>query len=476
MPCVLLTQLLAAGTAAPAQAQEQPPAVDLSVEAPASLAPAAGRVRRMDLGGFGGSLAAAGLAMPGRLDITLIPDSDPRASGSPPWIVGLAGGTSHVVIFPDRIGTYPHGSLESVVRHEIVHLALDGRAAGRPLPRWFHEGVATALESGWHTGDEVRLLLAALDPPSVADIHRLFASNAYPDTALAYRLSAALVNEIRDRHGPAVPGAIAAGVAEGASFERAFRAATGEDVEAAADRAWGGYRRISRWLLVATDPAAAWTLILALAAVAFVFRWRRRREQRRRWSSEDDDAGSEEGGMTQEPEEEGGGVRSARESEIDALAHIWHEGWHESHAALVPAELTQLRTVENFRDRLRAALPEIRVIGLPGAPIGFSVLKADELYQLFVSAPARGSGVAAALIADAEARLSARGVCTAWLACAIGNTRAARFYEKRGWRLGATILTHVETSAGAFPLEVWRYEKDLTGGTRAPHPDKLPRP
>ncbi len=154
-------------------------------------------------------------------------------------------------------------------------------------------------------------------------------------------------------------------------------------------------------------------------------------------------------------------MRPARESEIDALARIWHEGWHESHASLVPAELTQLRTFESFRDRLRAALPEIRVIGSPGEPLGFSVLKADELYQLFVAAPARGSGAAAALIADAEARLSARGVRTAWLACAIGNTRAARFYEKCGWHLAGTILNDVDTSSGTFPLEVWRYEKAL---------------
>jgi GNAT superfamily N-acetyltransferase len=44
------------------------------------------------------------------------------------------------------------------------------------------------------------------------------------------------------------------------------------------------------------------------------------------------------------------------------------------------------------------------------------MLKGDELYQLYVSAPARGSGVAAALVADAEARLAEGGVKTAWLA------------------------------------------------------------
>jgi ribosomal protein S18 acetylase RimI-like enzyme len=154
-------------------------------------------------------------------------------------------------------------------------------------------------------------------------------------------------------------------------------------------------------------------------------------------------------------------VRSADERDLDRLAQVWFDGWHESHAQIVPPELTRLRTVESFRDRLRAALPDVRVVDASGVPVGFSVVKGDELYQLFVSAQARGSGVAGALIADAERRLRASGVETAWLACAIGNERAARFYQKAGWHRVGTMLNQAETSEGTFPLEVWRYEKRL---------------
>ncbi len=154
-------------------------------------------------------------------------------------------------------------------------------------------------------------------------------------------------------------------------------------------------------------------------------------------------------------------VRSAEERDLDQLAQVWFDGWHEAHAQIVPPGLTRLRTLESFRDRLRAALPDVRVVDASGAPVGFSVLKGDELYQLFVSAQARGSGVAAALIADAEVRLRATGVQTAWLACAIGNERAARFYQKCGWHRVGTMLNQAETSAGTFPLDVWRYEKRL---------------
>jgi ribosomal protein S18 acetylase RimI-like enzyme len=154
-------------------------------------------------------------------------------------------------------------------------------------------------------------------------------------------------------------------------------------------------------------------------------------------------------------------VRDADGTEIDQLARVWHEGWHESHAPIVPVELTRLRTLESFRHRLQEALPNIRVVGPHGDPVGFCIVKGAEVYQLFVSAQSRGSGAAAALIADAEARLSQSGVDTAWLACAIGNERAARFYEKCGWSRVGTMLNRLETSSGQFPLEVWRYEKSL---------------
>ncbi len=112
---------------------------------------------------------------------------------------------------------------------------------------------------------------------------------------------------------------------------------------------------------------------------------------------------------------------------------------------------------------MRAALPEVRTLGPVGAPLGFHLLKDDELYQFYLAAEARGTGAAAVLMADAETRLAARGVEIAWLACAIGNARAARFYEKTGWTMARIETVPTETSEGLFPLEVWRYEKRLAG-------------
>src|SRR5881398_350646 len=101
-------------------------------------------------------------------------------------------------------------------------------------------------------------------------------------------------------------------------------------------------------------------------------------------------------------------VRAAEEAEIDHLAKVWYDGWQDAHAEIVPAELARLRTLNSFRERLQAALPNIRVVGPSCAPVGFCIVQGAELYQLFVAAPSRGSGIAAALITDAEARLLGR--------------------------------------------------------------------
>ena len=89
------------------------------------------------------------------------------------------------------------------------------------------------------------------------------------------------------------------------------------------------------------------------------------------------------------------------------------------------------------------------------------MFKDDELYQFYVSAEARGTGIAALLMRDAESTMCSRGVKNAWLACAIGNERAARFYAKQGWQLIGNKVIEVTIPGGLFPLEVWRYEKQL---------------
>jgi GNAT superfamily N-acetyltransferase len=154
-------------------------------------------------------------------------------------------------------------------------------------------------------------------------------------------------------------------------------------------------------------------------------------------------------------------IRNAEVGDVSHLAKVWYDGWQDAHADILPAELRRVRTLESFAERLGAALAGVRTSGPTGAPAGFCMVKGDELYQLYVSAKSRGTGLAAALLTDSEDRMFRGGVETAWLACAIGNTRAARFYEKCGWHRAGTMINRLETTEGLFSLEVWRYEKPL---------------
>src|SRR5262245_49341043 len=69
------------------------------------------------------------------------------ARGVVPWISGFAvGESSLVVIFPARAPVYPDGTLDDVLRHEIAHVLIWRASGGRPLPRWFNEGLAMEVE------------------------------------------------------------------------------------------------------------------------------------------------------------------------------------------------------------------------------------------------------------------------------------------------------------------------------------------
>lgn len=255
-------------------------------DASPSLSGAAERIQRVDLAMLTQKLSRAGLDPPPRVHVTLIPEDDPRARATPAWVVGRAFEPGDVVIFPERVASYPYDSLEAIVQHEIVHLALSARAGGRALPRWFHEGVAVSVEAGWGITDHLRLLFAVSGQPPIAEVTRLFESDREPGTTQAYLLATALVDDLRRRHGAALPGAVARRVADGASFERAFVLETGETIDGATARAWGAYLRWTSWIPFLTGASALWTAILALACIAF-FSQVRRRLRRRRQRDED---------------------------------------------------------------------------------------------------------------------------------------------------------------------------------------------
>ena len=154
-------------------------------------------------------------------------------------------------------------------------------------------------------------------------------------------------------------------------------------------------------------------------------------------------------------------LETPNKAQAKQICAIWEAGWHEAHANIVPASLRELRTYSSFFNRTVANLANTRIATDGAEVLGFCMVKENELYQMYVSRLARGTGIAQALIADAEERIRLAGHKTAWLACAMGNERAGRFYEKSGWNNTGPRIVDLDTSNGTFPLEVSRFEKVL---------------
>lgn len=145
----------------------------------------------------------------------------------------------------------------------------------------------------------------------------------------------------------------------------------------------------------------------------------------------------------------------------------WENGWHETHSAIAPKELVALRTSESFLKRLRDNVANTRIGVTAGEVLGLCMTRDNELFQLYVSPKAHGQGVAQALLADAEIRLLDAGHEVAWLSCAVGNQRAARFYEKSGWKNVGIRTVNLDATQGISPFQVWRFEKRLISNVEA---------
>ncbi|WP_298858035.1 GNAT family N-acetyltransferase [uncultured Sulfitobacter sp.] len=151
-------------------------------------------------------------------------------------------------------------------------------------------------------------------------------------------------------------------------------------------------------------------------------------------------------------------IRQADKNDVQAIARLWHSGWHLGHAEVVDAALVRSRVPEEFVARTQTHLGEAYV-GLVGVEIvGFFMIKENELYQFYLGMAHHGSGLANLLMFEAEARLSGP---RAWLGCSVGNDRAAAFYVKAGWENMGSEVFEAETSDGICPVNIWRFEKDL---------------
>lgn len=160
---------------------------------------------------------------------------------------------------------------------------------------------------------------------------------------------------------------------------------------------------------------------------------------------------------TPEPPE----LRPATTADAAEISRIWCEGWRDGHLGHTPAALVEARTAASFDHRALERLPHTTVATVDGDVVGFVVVVDDEAEQVYVDRAARGSGVAAALLAEVERQVAASGHGRVWLAVASGNTRARRFYERSGWYVDGAFDYQADGPDGPIAVPCHRYVRDL---------------
>jgi GNAT superfamily N-acetyltransferase len=154
-------------------------------------------------------------------------------------------------------------------------------------------------------------------------------------------------------------------------------------------------------------------------------------------------------------------ARLAQPTDHAALAALWHQGWHDGHGAHTPSVVVAARTADYFLAKTPGLGSGLRVAGPPGQPLGMCLTDGDEIDLLFVAPAARGTGLAASLLADGESRLLAAGVRDAGLVCVTGNLRAMRFYQRVGWQALREIAVPADGFDPPVMLDVTEFGKTL---------------
>ncbi|SON56285.1 putative acetyltransferase [Hartmannibacter diazotrophicus] len=132
-------------------------------------------------------------------------------------------------------------------------------------------------------------------------------------------------------------------------------------------------------------------------------------------------------------------VRRARPDDHSVLATLWHDAWHDGHAALLDRDVVAARTRDSFLHRLQyTPFDDVLVAECHGELLGFAAMIAGEVDQLYVAGRARGRGIAGRLLSAAAQSLAEKGHRTIRLQCAVGNARALAFYLREGWRIEKT--------------------------------------
>jgi ribosomal protein S18 acetylase RimI-like enzyme len=165
-------------------------------------------------------------------------------------------------------------------------------------------------------------------------------------------------------------------------------------------------------------------------------------------------------------------IRLATDSDAERVAVTHVAAWRRGYAGQMPEALLAGLSVQERTGLWRMALApgsdtgaQTLVAVSSGDIVGFATggrardddigPNAGELWALNVHPDAWGCGIGSALHDATMIRLAAAGFTWATLWVLTSNTRARRFYERRGWAVDGRSKTEWE---GEVPLRETRYE------------------
>ncbi|MBN1772114.1 MAG: hypothetical protein JXB32_12670 [Deltaproteobacteria bacterium] len=211
--------------------------------------------------------------------------------GSPPpgWATAVMYGDHDLIVLSltsPRSGRFI--PLFAVLRHELAHLVVDRITGGRPIPRWFDEGIALWAAGDDYAGRQEELVNAAMRDHllPLESIERGYPSDP-EQVPLAYAQSLDVVSYLVDRHGRAALRQALREVGEGTPFRQAFLNAFGTTV-ARLEEQWRQDIRVwYRWLPALVSGTTLWALISFLLAWAYLRQRRRRQALYAEWDREE---------------------------------------------------------------------------------------------------------------------------------------------------------------------------------------------
>ena len=167
-------------------------------------------------------------------------------------------------------------------------------------------------------------------------------------------------------------------------------------------------------------------------------------------------------------------IRRATLADVDGIARVHVQAWHETYGALVPKEALDARSIDTRTTQWRSVLGEpdgptfAYVAEQDGTVCGFGsagkvrwtgLSTGSEVSSLYLLDAMKRRGVGRVLFGKLLGELAARGFTSTGLWVLARNEPARRFYEAMGGRTGASRVDHeldeisyIWDDLGAFAL------------------------